>query len=227
MKSVVVGSGGREHALAHVLGRDSDVTVTPGNPGIPNSTTQSPLNIDADLFVIGPEAPLVDGLADQLRAQGKTVFGPGVDGAQLEGSKAWMKDLLVEANVPTAKHGTFTNEDEAIAFLSDMPLPYVIKTDGLAAGKGVIVTESVNEAKDAIKNYLSGDAFGDAGKTVVIEEGLIGNEISILAICDGTKAVPLAPAQDYKRLLNNDEGPNTGGMGAYSPIPSVLSLIHI
>ena len=221
MKSVVVGSGGREHALAHVLGRDSDVTVTPGNPGIPNSTTQSPLNIDADLFVIGPEAPLVDGLADQLRAQGKTVFGPGVDGAQLEGSKAWMKDLLVEANVPTAKHGTFTNEDEAIAFLSDMPLPYVIKTDGLAAGKGVIVTESVNEAKDAIKNYLSGDAFGDAGKTVVIEEGLIGNEISILAICDGTKAVPLAPAQDYKRLLNNDEGPNTGGMGAYSPIPSV------
>ena len=221
MKSVVVGSGGREHAIAHVLGRDSDVTVTPGNPGIPNSTTQSPLNIDADLFVIGPEAPLVDGLADQLRAQGKTVFGPGVDGAQLEGSKAWMKDLLVEANVPTAKHGTFTNEDEAIAFLSDMPLPYVIKTDGLAAGKGVIVTESVNEAKDAIKNYLSGDAFGDAGKTVVIEEGLIGNEISILAICDGTKAVPLAPAQDYKRLLNDDEGPNTGGMGAYSPIPSV------
>ena len=221
MKSVVVGSGGREHALAHVLGRDSDVTVTPGNPGIPNSTTQSPLNIDADLFVIGPEAPLVDGLADQLRAQGKTVFGPGADGAQLEGSKAWMKELLVEANVPTARHGTFTDQDKAIAFLSEMPLPYVIKTDGLAAGKGVLVTESLSEAKSAIKNYLTGDAFGDAGKTVVIEEGLIGNEISILAICDGTKAVPLTPAQDYKRLLNNDEGPNTGGMGAYSPIPSV------
>lgn len=221
MKSVVVGSGGREHALAHVLSRDSEVIVTPGNPGIPNSTTQSPLELDADLFVIGPEAPLVDGLADQLRKQGKIVFGPGADGAQLEGSKAWMKDLLVEANVPTAKHGTFTNQDEAISFLTEMPLPYVIKTDGLAAGKGVLVTESLEQAKNAIKNYLSGNAFGPAGETIVIEEGLTGNEISILAICDGAKAVPLSPAQDYKRLLDDDNGPNTGGMGAYSPIPSV------
>jgi phosphoribosylamine--glycine ligase len=221
MKSVVVGAGGREHALAHVLGRDCDVIVTPGNPGIPNSTPQSPLEIDADLFVIGPEAPLVDGLADQLREQGKIVFGPGADGAKLEGSKAWMKELLVEANVPTAKHGTFTNEGEAISFLQEMSAPYVIKTDGLAAGKGVLVTEALKDAQKAVKNYLSGNAFGIAGKTIVIEEGLIGNEISILAICDGTKAVPLAPAQDYKRLLDNDEGPNTGGMGAYSPIPSV------
>lgn len=221
MKSVVVGSGAREHALAHVLSRDSEVIVTPGNPGIPNSTPRPPLEIDADLFVIGPEAPLVEGIADQLREQGKTVFGPGSDGAQLEGSKAWMKELLVEANVPTAKHGTFTKEDEAISFLQEMSAPYVIKTDGLAAGKGVLVTDVLEEAQSAVENYLSGNAFGKAGKTIVIEEGLIGNEISILAICDGTKAVPLSPAQDYKRLLDNDEGPNTGGMGAYSPIPSV------
>jgi phosphoribosylamine--glycine ligase len=221
MKSVVVGSGGREHALAHVLKRDSDVIVTPGNPGIPNSKNISPLKIDADLFVIGPEAPLVAGIADKLRTQGKLVFGPGADGAQLEGSKAWMKDLLVEANVPTAKHGTFTEEEPAITFLREMPLPYVIKTDGLAAGKGVLVTHSLQEAESAIRNYLSGEAFGNAGKKIVIEEGMSGNEISILAICDGGKAVALSPAQDYKRLLDNDEGPNTGGMGAYSPVPDV------
>ena len=221
MKSVVVGSGGREHALAHVLKRDSEVTVTPGNPGIANSKNISPLEIDADLFIIGPEAPLVAGLADQLREQGKLVFGPGADGAKLEGSKAWMKDLLVEANVATAKHGTFNDQSAAIEFLREMPLPYVIKTDGLAAGKGVLVTESLNDAESAIENYLSGKAFGEAGKTIVIEEGMKGNEISILAICDGKKAVALSPAQDYKRLLEDDKGPNTGGMGAYSPVPDV------
>jgi len=221
MKSVVVGSGGREHALAHVLKRDSEVTVTPGNPGIANSKNISPLEMDADLFIIGPEAPLVAGLADQLREQGKLVFGPGADGAQLEGSKAWMKDLLVEANVPTAKHGTFTEQSAAIEFLKEMPLPYVIKTDGLAAGKGVLVTESLNDAESAIRSYLSGEAFGEAGKKIVIEEGMKGDEISILAVCDGGKAVALSPAQDYKRLLDNDEGPNTGGMGAHSPVPDV------
>ncbi|MEE2683228.1 MAG: phosphoribosylamine--glycine ligase [Actinomycetota bacterium] len=221
MKSVIVGSGGREHALAHVLQRDSDVTVTPGNPGIPNSKTTSPLELEADLFVIGPEEPLVSGLADELRQQGKVVFGPGADGAKLEGSKAWMKDLLVEANVPTAKHGTFTEEKSAIAFLKEMPLPYVIKTDGLAAGKGVLVTDSLGEAQDTIKSYLSGEAFGNAGRRIVIEEGIQGDEISILAVCDGEKAVALSPAQDFKRLLDNDEGPNTGGMGAYSPVPKI------
>jgi phosphoribosylamine--glycine ligase len=132
-----------------------------------------------------------------------------------------MKDLLVEANVPTAKHGTFTEQSAAIEFLREMPLPYVIKTDGLAAGKGVLVTESLNDAESAIENYLSGKAFGEAGKTIVIEEGMKGNEISILAICDGKKAVALSPAQDYKRLLEDDKGPNTGGMGAYSPVPDV------
>ena len=216
----VVGSGGREHALAIALGRDANVVVTPGNPGIEGSTAAEPEAIDADLYVIGPELPLVDGLADDLREQGKLVFGPGADGAQLEGSKAWMKDLLVEAGVPTAAHGAFNEVEPALAFLDAMPLPYVIKTDGLAAGKGVLVTESRAEADEAVRSYLAGDAFGAAGETLVIEEGLVGPELSILAICDGTKAVALAPAQDFKRLGDGDDGPNTGGMGAYSPVPA-------
>ena len=218
-KVVVVGSGGREHALADVISRDADVVVTPGNPAIPNSIPTSPLEIDADLYVIGPEAPLVDGLADQLRGQGKLVFGPGADGAQLEGSKAWMKDLVMEAGVPTADHGTFTDANLAQSFLETMAAPYVIKTDGLAAGKGVLVTDSLDDAKIAVNEYLSGTAFGGAGEKIVIEEGLVGPEISILAISDGKKAVALSPAQDFKRLHNNDFGPNTGGMGAYSPVP--------
>ena len=218
-KVVVVGSGGREHALADVISRDADVVVTPGNPAIPNSIPTSPLEIDADLYVIGPEAPLVDGLADQLREQGKLVFGPGADGAQLEGSKAWMKDLVMEAGVPTADHGTFTDVNQAQSFLETMAAPYVIKTDGLAAGKGVLVTDSLDDAKIAVNEYLSGSAFGGAGEKIVIEEGLVGPEISILAISDGKKAVALSPAQDFKRLHNNDFGPNTGGMGAYSPVP--------
>lgn len=221
----VVGSGGREHALASVLGRTADVVVTPGSPGIPGSVDTDPLDIEADLFVVGPEAPLVDGLADRLRAQGKLVFGPGADGARLEGSKAWMKDVLAKAGVPTAMHGTFTEVEPALAYLDTMPNFYVVKTDGLAAGKGVLVTHDLAEAQDAVRNYLSGDAFGDAGRTVVIEEGLTGPEISILAICDGTKAVALAPAQDFKRIGVGDTGPNTGGMGAYSPVPVATSEI--
>ena len=222
---VIVGSGGREHALADVLGRDADVIVTPGNAVIPNSVATSPLEIDADLFVIGPEAPLVAGLADQLREQGKLVFGPGSDGAQLEGSKAWMKDLVMEAGVPTARYGTFTEVDHAQTYLETMSPPYVIKTDGLAAGKGVLVTDSLREARTAVESYLSGSAFGGAGEKIVLEEGLIGPEISILAISDGKKAVALSPAQDFKRLLNNDLGPNTGGMGAYSPVPIASSSL--
>lgn len=221
MKVCVVGSGGREHALAHVLGRTSEVVVTPGNPGIPGSVATPPEEVDADLFVIGPEAPLVDGLADRLRAAGRLVFGPGADGAQLEGSKAWMKDLLAEAGVPTARHGTFTRPEEAFAYLDSMVPPFVVKTDGLAAGKGVLVTDSLTEAHNAVGDYLSGQAFGEAGRTVVIEEGLTGPELSVLAVCDGTRAVPLAPAQDFKRLADGDQGPNTGGMGAYSPVPIV------
>ncbi|MGI9605387.1 MAG: phosphoribosylamine--glycine ligase [Acidimicrobiales bacterium] len=216
---VVVGSGGREHALAAVLSRTAEaVMVVPGNPGIPGSVDTPPTEIDADLYVIGPEAPLVDGLADELRAMGKLVFGPGSDGAQLEGSKAWMKELLVAADVPTAAHGCFTDADEALAFLDTMHDLFVIKTDGLAAGKGVLVTEDRAEAEAAVKDYLSGAAFGAAGSTIVIEEGLTGPEVSVLAICDGTRAVALAPAQDFKRALDDDNGPNTGGMGAYTPL---------
>ncbi len=218
MRVCVVGSGGREHALVHVLSRDADVVCTPGNPGIPGSVDTPAQEIDADLFVIGPEAPLVAGLADRLRDQGKLVFGPGVDGAQIEGSKAWMKQLLLDAGVPTARHGTFTEVGPALGFLAEMPVPYVVKTDGLAAGKGVLVTESLDEAKDAVRSYLDGSAFGDAGSTVVIEEGLTGPELSVFAVCDGTKAVFVGAAEDFKRIGDNDEGPNTGGMGAYTPV---------
>jgi phosphoribosylamine--glycine ligase len=221
----VVGSGGREHALAHVLGRDAEVVVTPGNPGIPGSVSTPPEEVDSELFVVGPEAPLVDGLADRLRAAGRLVFGPGADGARLEGSKAWMKEVLVDAGVPTAQHGAFTDETAALAFLDTMADLFVVKTDGLAAGKGVLVTEERAEAVDAVRSYLSGDAFGDAGRTVVIEEGLSGPELSLMAICDGDNAVPLAPAQDFKRIGDGDIGPNTGGMGAYSPVPVATEAI--
>ena len=161
----------------------------------------------------------MDGLADQLRASGGLVFGPGADGALLEGSKAWMKELLVAAGVPTAGHGSFTEVEAATRFLDTMGDLFVIKTDGLAAGKGVLVTEDRAEADDAVRDYLSGEAFGDAGRRVVIEEGLTGPELSVLAVCDGHRAVPLAPAQDFKRIGEGDLGPNTGGMGAYSPVP--------
>jgi phosphoribosylamine--glycine ligase len=226
----VVGSGGREHALAQVLGRTADVVVTPGNPGITGTTPEGytltsvstvPEAIDADLFVIGPEAPLVDGLADRLRAQGKLVFGPGADGARLEGSKAFMKGLLDEAGVPTARFGAFDDVAEAKAFLRSLPGPWVVKTDGLAAGKGVLVTESLAEAEADVEAKLSGAAFGDAGRSVVIEEGLVGEECSLLVLCDGERLAPLAPSQDFKRVGDGDAGPNTGGMGAYSPVPFV------
>ncbi|MAT62690.1 MAG: phosphoribosylamine--glycine ligase [Actinomycetota bacterium] len=219
MKVCVVGSGGREHALAHVLKRTAEVVVTPGNPGIPFSTAKPIKEIEADLFVIGPEQPLVEGLADELRKQGKLVFGPNADGAKLEGSKSWMKEILIEAGVPTARHGVFTEKEPALDFLQNLSDFYVIKTDGLAAGKGVLVTSDLNEAKNAVSEYLSGQAFGIAGKRIVIEEGLTGPEVSLLAVCDGKTAVPLAPAQDFKRLKDQNEGPNTGGMGAYSPVP--------
>lgn len=219
MRVCVVGSGGREHALAAVLARTADsVVVAPGNPGIPGSVSTPPEEIDADLYVIGPEAPLVDGLADRLRAKGKLVFGPGADGAQLEGSKAWMKALLVDAGVPTARYGTFTEVKPAIEFLRELDGLYVIKTDGLAAGKGVLVTTDFDEASEDVAEKLSGKAFGEAGRTIVIEEGLSGPELSVLAVCDGSDAVALVPAQDHKRLGDGDTGPNTGGMGAYAPV---------
>jgi phosphoribosylamine---glycine ligase len=224
-RCVVVGSGAREHALAHVLAKSCEVVVTPGNDGIaahgltcvPTPATE----LDADLFVIGPEAPLVEGLADHLRAQGKTVVGPGAKGAQLEGSKSFMKEFLTVAAVPTAAYGIFSDVSAATGYLETMTPPYVIKTDGLAAGKGVLVTGDLDEAKTDIANKLSGKAFGVAGRTIVLEEGLVGEECSLHVLCDGTDVVVLASAQDYKRVGDADTGANTGGMGAYAPMPSL------
>jgi len=226
---LVVGSGAREHALATVLARTAPVIVAPGNPGMGSTVTLFPIStsteqpeaIDVDLVIIGPEVPLADGLADRLRGLGRLVVGPGADGAQLEGSKAFMKALLDEAGIPTAGFGTFTSVAEALLFLETMSPPYVVKTDGLAAGKGVLVTDSFQEAKDDVIDKLMGEAFGKAGRRIVIEEGLIGTECSLLALCDGERVVALTPAQDFKRLSNGDLGPNTGGMGAYTPMPGI------
>jgi len=184
-------------------------------------TDAPPDEVDAQLVVVGPEQPLVDGLADRLRAEGRLVFGPGADGARLEGSKAFMKRLLAEAGVPTARFGVFDDAAEAQAFLRQLPGPWVVKTDGLAAGKGVVVTDDRAEAEADVVAKLSGRAFGDAGRTVVVEEGLIGRECSLLVVTDGTRLAPLPVARDAKRLLDSDRGPNTGGMGAFSPVPDV------
>jgi phosphoribosylamine---glycine ligase len=239
VRALVLGGDGRAHALAWALDNSpsvDDVVAAPGNPGIaamgkrcipvdandPAAVATLAGEIGPDLVVVSPEEPLVHGVADSLRAHGVLVFGPGADGARLEGSKAWMKSVLSEAGVPTARHASFTadQEDEALAFLERLPGFYVVKTDGLAAGKGVVVTESLDEARDAVRADLSGHAFGDAGRTIVIEEGLTGPELSLLVVCNGTtEGWPLAPAQDFKRIGDGDRGPNTGGMGAYSPVP--------
>ena len=227
MRVCIVGSGAREHALAHVLARTADVVVTPGNPGMAapiTVTDNEPVEeIAADLYVIGPEAPLVAGLADSLRAQGRAVMGPGADGALLEGSKAFMKEVLSAAGVPTAGFASFDALESAAAmdYLETLPGPWVIKTDGLAAGKGVLVAQTLDQARRDVSAKLSGASFGDAGRSIVIEEGLVGEECSLLVLCDGRHAVPLVPAQDFKRIGDGDTGANTGGMGAYAPMPHV------
>jgi phosphoribosylamine--glycine ligase len=244
VRVLVVGSGGREHALAHGLARSpavDEVIGAPGNPGIaalgrcfplsagdPKAVADLADEVAADLVVVGPEVPLVAGAVDAVEARGRLAFGPRAAAARLEGSKAWMKDVLHSAGVPTARYGVFANESKerageaaALNFLDTMGGLFVIKTDGLAAGKGVVVTTDRNEAREAVHAYLSGEAFGDAGRTIVIEEGLSGPELSLLVLCDGRDAVPLAPAQDFKRIGDGDSGPNTGGMGAYSPVPIV------
>jgi phosphoribosylamine---glycine ligase len=240
VKVCIVGSGGREHALAHVLSRSAEVVVTPGNPGMaaPGAAGSSaghpvqvapgarPEDIDADLYVVGPEVPLVEGLADRLRGAGRLVLGPGADGARLEGSKAWMKEMCGRAGVPTARYATFTQAGPALEFLDDLSRgggTMVVKTDGLAAGKGVLVTADREEAAADIRAKLSGSSFGAAGSTVVLEEGLVGEEVSILAVSDGREYSVLPASQDHKRAGDGDTGPNTGGIGAYSPLPHIPS----
>jgi phosphoribosylamine--glycine ligase len=239
VRVLVVGSGGREHSLAWGLARSplvDEVVCAPGNPGMaalgeclpvaasdPAAVTDLASKLDADLVVVGPEDPLVAGVVDAVEGAGRLAFGPRAAAARLEGSKAWMKDVLVAAGVPTARHASFRagDEERALGFLDTLPGLYVVKTDGLAAGKGVRVTESINEAREAVREYLSGAAFGDAGRTCVIEEGMRGPELSVFALCDGQRAELFGVAQDHKRAFDGDTGPNTGGMGAYSPVPFV------
>ena len=221
-RCVVVGSGAREHALAYALAKSAEVIVTPGNDGIAahgfTCVSTPATELDADLFVIGPEVPLVDGLADHLRSQGKSVVGPNFAGAQLEGSKVYMKEFLTASGIPTAAYGAFGDSAAAEEFVAGLQPPYVIKTDGLAAGKGVLVTDELSEALRDIADKLSGASFGVAGKTVVIEEALVGEECSLHVLFDGSDVVALVAAQDFKRVGDGNSGPNTGGMGAYAPM---------
>jgi len=235
LRVLVVGGGGREHALAWRLLRDPDVgelLAAPGNPGIAAEARCVPLDPTdvgavadlaeregVDLVVVGPEAPLVAGLADELRSRDVPVFGPTKAGARLEGSKAWAKDLCERYGIPTGRARVVTSVAEGLAALDELGPPYVVKADGLAAGKGVVVTEDRERAAAALEDCLVRGAFGQAGATVLVEEHLAGREVSAFALTDGRRAVPLAMAQDFKRALDADAGPNTGGMGAYSPVP--------
>ncbi len=231
---LLIGSGGREHALAWALRKSprlGRLYAAPGNPGIgalAELVRLDPFDHDAvitfcrhnmiDFVVVGPEAPLVAGLADALERAGIRVFGPSQEAARLEGSKGYTKDLCAEANIPTAAYQRFTEAAPARDYATRMGAPIVVKADGIAAGKGVVVAETLEEAHAAIDACFDG-AFGSAGAEVVVEECLIGEEASFFAVCDGVNAVPLATAQDHKRVGDGDTGPNTGGMGAYSPAP--------
>jgi len=229
---LVLGSGGREHALAWKIAQSpllGTLYCAPGNGGMAELAENIALDMadhaaiisfcrdhKIDLVVIGPEAPLVAGLADDLAAAGIAAFGPGAEAAKLEGSKGYTKDLCAEADIPTAAYGRFDNACAALDYLDTQSLPIVIKADGLAAGKGVIIAEDMQTARDAVEDIFDG-AFGDAGAELVIEEFMTGEEASFFVLCDGENALPLATAQDHKRVGDGDTGPNTGGMGAYSP----------
>ena len=244
MKVLVIGSGGREHALAWKALQSplvEKVFVAPGNAGTAREENMENVAIDVMAFdeleafaknndigltIVGPEAPLVDGLVDQFAAAGLKAFGPGKGAAQLEGSKAFTKDFLARQNIPTADYQNFTDVEPALAYLKEKGAPIVVKADGLAAGKGVIVAETLEQAEEAVKDMLSGNAFGDAGCRVVIEEFLTGEEASFIVMVDGKNILPMATSQDHKRVGDGDTGPNTGGMGAYSPAPVVTPEIH-
>ena len=239
MKVLMIGGGGREHALAWKLAQSSDVEqvfVAPGNAGTAREPKLTNVAIGVTdlealvafaqqeqiaLTVVGPEAPLVEGVVDRFQAAGLTIFGPSQRAAQLEGSKSFTKDFLARHDIPTAAYQTFTAVEPALAYLAEMGAPIVIKADGLAAGKGVIVAMSEAEAEAAIRDMLEANAFGDAGARVVIEEFLDGEEASFIVMVDGENVVPMATSQDHKRAYDGDTGPNTGGMGAYSPAPVV------
>ncbi len=235
MKVMVIGSGGREYAIGRALHRDSEVEkiyFAPGN----GATVQMGENVDIsdyeeladyvekegiDLTIVGPEAPLVGGIVDIFKARGLKIFGPSKDAAQLEGSKIFMKNFLARHKIPTARYIETDSIEEAFKFIESLPVPVVVKADGLCAGKGVIIAPTHEDAKRAASQMLSGKAFGEAGTKIVVEEYLDGYELSLFAICDGKDFVMLPAAQDHKRLLDNDEGPNTGGMGAYAPTPLI------
>ena len=244
MKLLVIGSGGREHALAWKLAqspRVSELIVAPGNAGTATEAKCRNVSMkitDIDdllqlaqteaiaLTVVGPEVPLVAGVVDRFRAAGLRIFGPTAAAAQLEGSKAYAKDFLQRHGIPTAFYEVHTEVEPALAFVRGKGAPIVIKADGLAAGKGVIVALTLAEAEAAVRDMLSGNAFGDAGARVVIEEFLEGEEASFISLVDGHTALPMATSQDHKRVGDGDIGPNTGGMGAYSPAPVVTPEVH-
>ena len=234
MRLLVVGGGGREHALCWALRReqpDADLYCAPGNPGTAELATNLPIPADdldriadaadmhgIDLTVVGPEVPLARGLADRLRAEGRAVFGPSAAAAQIEASKAFAKDVMTAAGIPTAASRTFHELQPALAYVDRHAEPLVVKASGLAAGKGAIVCSTRTEAAAAVRAMLGERAFGEAGATVVIEAFLEGEEVSVLAVTDGREVELLPVSQDHKRLLEGDAGPNTGGMGAYSPV---------
>jgi phosphoribosylamine--glycine ligase len=242
MKVLVIGSGGREHALVWKIAQSPLVTrvyCAPGNPGIGMLAENVPLKVDdltgllafaraegIGLTVVGPELPLSLGIVDLFEEHGLKVFGARKNAALIEASKAFSKDLMKKYNVPTAAYEVFTEIEPAIAFIDRLGVPVVVKADGLAAGKGVIIAQSREEAIAAVTDMLSGNAFGSAGSRVVIEEFLRGEEASFLAFTDGSNIIPLASAQDHKAVFDGDKGPNTGGMGAYSPAPVVTPAIH-
>lgn len=243
MNVLVIGSGGREHALAWKIAQSplvEKVYGAPGNPGIDRLEKGACINVGVndfealdtyieaegiDLTVVGPEVPLVQGIVDFLEERGKRVFGPSKKAAQLEGSKSFAKEFMARHGIPTAESRTFDDLQEALAYVRSQPAPIVIKADGLAAGKGVTVAVSQAEAEAAINAAMAEGAFGEAGARVVVEEYLTGEEASILAFCDGRTVKPLASSQDHKPVGENDEGPNTGGMGAYSPAPVVTDAL--